>query len=270
MSSHILTSRLGISLATAGHLKSLAPFLTPSVSINLALSGYHLMTGLLLGVVKYYQIHNSKTYTAHPYISTAHRASLMYGFASFQLAGVSLLSSWEESVNVKASVAAQFFFVSAVLTYAIHGFLQDTTNQLRVPHKLGEKRTLPPWLTRFFMISLIVAEVVLLSSPYSWLHLSVHVLYLTLRYHVFRKGAPVPVPSTIANCTTQGAITLAFDGCPQVHINKLLDIIKDGSVKATSFVNGHNNDDIAEFAGVVKREYDEGHHTNLVALDRHL
>ncbi|KAG0325275.1 hypothetical protein BGZ99_000852 [Dissophora globulifera] len=151
---------LGLSLSTAARLRALAPFLTPSVSVNLILGGYHLMTGLLLGVVKYYQIHTSPSYTAHPYISVAHRAALMYGFASTQLAGVALLSAWSEPVNTAASIAAQFFFVTAVMTYATHGFLRDTTNQLKQPHKLGEKRTLPAWLIRVYMVALIAAEVI--------------------------------------------------------------------------------------------------------------
>ncbi|KAF9197154.1 hypothetical protein BGZ49_002577 [Haplosporangium sp. Z 27] len=164
MDSQFCSSNVDLSHSTttntiiAGHLQTLSPFLTPSVSINLALSGYHLMAGLLLGVLKYYQIHTSKSYTAHPYISTAHRASLMYGFASFQLAGISLLSSWEESVNVQATIATQVFFIAAVLTYAIHGLLRDTTNQLKEPHKLGN-RNMPSWITKVFMIALILAEV---------------------------------------------------------------------------------------------------------------
>ncbi|KAF9323196.1 hypothetical protein BG006_001667, partial [Podila minutissima] len=84
-------------LLVAQRLARLAPYLTPSVSLNLALGSYHLMAGLVLGVYKYAQIHASKTATAHPYISTAHRASLMYGFASAQLAGISLLSAWPAS-----------------------------------------------------------------------------------------------------------------------------------------------------------------------------
>lgn len=138
----------------------LSLYLTPSVSLNLALGSYHLMTGLLLGVVKYAQIHASKTATAHPYISTAHRASLMYGFASAQLAGIALLSAWDESVNVAATVATQTFFVAAVGTYAVHGVLRDTTNQLKAPHRLGEKRVLPGWMVHGFMAGLVVAEVV--------------------------------------------------------------------------------------------------------------
>jgi hypothetical protein len=159
MPSHILVSQLGLAASTADRLQVLAPFVTPSVALNLFLAGYHLMAGLLLGVVKYYQIHNSNTFTAHPYISTAHRASLMYGFASFQLAGAALLSSWSESVNTLATIATQAFFVQAVLSYAIHGFLRDTTNQFKRPHKLGEKAAIPSVLIQGFMVALILAEV---------------------------------------------------------------------------------------------------------------
>ncbi|KAG0048888.1 hypothetical protein BGZ83_006219 [Gryganskiella cystojenkinii] len=154
----VLISKLGLSLSTASRLSALSPFLTPSVALNLALGGYHLMAGLLLGTLKYYQIYTSKTATAHPYISASHRASLMYGFASAQLALLAACSSWSEQTNVAATLATQLFFVSAVGTYAVHGILRDTTNQLKEPHKLGEKRHLPPWLVRGFMISLILAE----------------------------------------------------------------------------------------------------------------
>ena len=155
----ILVAKLGLSLSAASRISALAPFLTPSVTLNLSLGGYHLMVGLLLGTVKYYQIHTSKTSTAHPYISTAHRASLMYGFASAQLAVLAACSSWSERTNVASTLATQLFFVAAVGTYAIHGILRDTTNQLKEPHKLGEKRQLPAWMVRGFMISLILAEV---------------------------------------------------------------------------------------------------------------
>ncbi|KAG0213084.1 hypothetical protein BGX28_005105 [Mortierella sp. GBA30] len=159
MSTQILISQIGLSLATTERLVSLKPFLTPSVALNLGLGVYHLMAGLLLGIVKYYQIHTSKSYTAHPYISTAHRASLMYGFASAQLAGVALFSAWSERTNVIATISTQIFFATAVIMYATHGLLRDTTNQFKEPHKLGEKWTLPPWLIKLFMASLISAEV---------------------------------------------------------------------------------------------------------------
>ncbi|GJJ76777.1 hypothetical protein EMPS_09136 [Entomortierella parvispora] len=159
LTTQLLVSKLGLTLSAAERLHTLAPFLTPSVILNLGVGAYHLMVGLLLGTVKYAQIHSSKTATAHPYISTAHRASLMYGFASAQLAVFAGLSSWTERTNVGATVAAQTFFVSAVATYAIHGILRDTTNQLKAPHKLGERRQLPAWMVRGFMIALVIAEV---------------------------------------------------------------------------------------------------------------
>lgn len=159
MPANILVAQLGL-FPAAARIPALTPFITPSVGLNLLLAGYHLMVGLVLGVVKYYQIHNSPSFTAHPYISTAHRASLMYGFASFQLAGTALLSSWSETTNVYATAATQFFFVQAVLMYTAHGLLKDTTNQLKIPHKLGEKWVVPPFLFKGFMASLISAEVI--------------------------------------------------------------------------------------------------------------
>ncbi|KAG0331085.1 hypothetical protein BG004_001831 [Podila humilis] len=154
-----MSSSTEATLLLARRLASLSPYLTPSVSINLGLGAWHLLAGLLLGTVKYAQIHASKHATAHPYISTAHRASLMYGFASVQLAVGALLSAWPEHVNVTASIATQTFFVSAVGTYAVHGLLKDTTNQLKAPHKLGEKFVLPPWMVHGFMFGLILAEI---------------------------------------------------------------------------------------------------------------
>lgn len=93
----------------------------------------------------------------HPIL--AHRASLMYGFASAQLAGIALLSSYSERTNVWATIATQSFFVQAVLMYAAHGLLRDTTNQLKPPHRVGEKHAIPPWMVKGFMWSLIAAEV---------------------------------------------------------------------------------------------------------------
>ncbi|KAF9945316.1 hypothetical protein BGZ65_010900, partial [Modicella reniformis] len=129
----VWTSRFGLSLGTLDGVHALAPFVTPSVALNLILGGLHLMSGLLLGVLKYYQIHTSSSFTAHPYISTAHRAARMYGFASFQLAGVALLSAWTEPVNTLATTAATKKVCVAIVLYTVHGIHRDTTNQLKRP-----------------------------------------------------------------------------------------------------------------------------------------
>jgi hypothetical protein len=74
-----------------------------------------------------------------------------------------LFGAWKyacmaRSENAQAPVYVITYFAIAVLTYAVHGALRDTDNQLRRPHRLGTK-TIGNRLMRAFMISLITAEV---------------------------------------------------------------------------------------------------------------
>ncbi len=48
-------------------------------------------------------------------------------------------------------------FSFSILVYIIHGFLQDTTNQFKQPHRLGHF-SLPIWLMTFMMFALIITE----------------------------------------------------------------------------------------------------------------
>ncbi|KAF9972297.1 hypothetical protein BGZ73_004596 [Actinomortierella ambigua] len=126
---------------------------------NLGFSMYHLMAGLLLGVVKYVQILESKSRMAHPYTSHAHRAALMYGFASLQVAAMAGLSAWSERTNLIATGALQFYFTTAVWAVAAHGILRDTTNQFKPPYRFGD-RPISGRNVRGFMWSLAVVEVI--------------------------------------------------------------------------------------------------------------
>ena len=54
-------------------------------------------------------------------------------------------------------LANLFFFSLAILSYILHGLLQDTTNQFKQPHQLG-RWSLPNWMMTFAMVGLIVAE----------------------------------------------------------------------------------------------------------------
>lgn len=116
------------------------------------------MTGLLTGIWKYRHIARSEDATSPVYVDIAHRSSLLYSFAALLLAAFSDHSVLADWVNTTAAVAALVFFAFAIGTYVIHGLLQDTDNQLRRPHRLG-KRLLPPWVTGFFMLLLIIGEV---------------------------------------------------------------------------------------------------------------
>lgn len=116
------------------------------------------MTGLLTGIWKYRDMARSEDASSPIYVDIAHRSSLLYSFAALLLAafsGYSVLAAW---INVVAAVSALAFFAFAIGTYVLHGLLQDTDNQLRRPHRLGN-RLLPPWMTGLFMVLLIVAEV---------------------------------------------------------------------------------------------------------------
>ena len=116
------------------------------------------MTGLLTGIWKYRHMAQSKEATSPAYVDIAHRSSLLYSFAALLLAAFSAHSVLPEWINVAAAVSALAFFAFAISTYVLHGLLQDTDNQLRRPHRLGQ-RLLPPWITGFSMMLLIVAEV---------------------------------------------------------------------------------------------------------------
>lgn len=104
---------------------------------------------LLLGVWKYSQIATAEDHVAHPYVDIAHRAALLYSFALLLIATFVQLSGWSELVNLLAAGAMTLYFYLAVGSYALHGWLRDTDNQLRDPvrgmHAL--------------MVSLIVAEI---------------------------------------------------------------------------------------------------------------
>ena len=113
-------------------------------------AGVILAWAMALGVWKYQQILASPDGQAHIYIDIAHRAALMYSFATLVLAALVALSAWPAWVNAACVVVELIFFVGAIASYMLHGVLQDTTNQLH-PH--------PGVLVHGFMAALIVGEI---------------------------------------------------------------------------------------------------------------
>lgn len=116
------------------------------------------LVGLLTGVWKYHAIHRSEDAQAPEYVSLCHRSSLLYAFACLLLERMVVLSELPTPVELGALIALVTFFGLAVSTYALHGWLRDTDNQLRKPHVLG-RRTLPPALVHGGMLALILGEV---------------------------------------------------------------------------------------------------------------
>lgn len=73
----------------------------------------------------------SPDHLAHPYVDIAHRAALLYSFATLLVAVFVELSAWPDWVNLVAAMTLVVFFVGAIGSYVLHGARRDTTNQLR-------------------------------------------------------------------------------------------------------------------------------------------
>lgn len=118
-------------------------------SLALIASATFFLAGLVLGVWKFRGMVTSADGLAHPYIDTAHRAALMYAFATVMIAvfvQVSQLSAQLELFAVSLLVA---YFAIAIMTYVVHGWKKDTDNQVR---NMGAAANV-------FMWSLVAAEI---------------------------------------------------------------------------------------------------------------
>lgn len=113
-------------------------------------AGLIFLWALLLGVWKYHGMATSKKGLAHPYVDTAHRAALLYSFATLLIAVFVELSDWSTAVNLVAAFATIGFFVIAISAYTVTGALRSTDNHFRDPMTKG----ITP-----YMWALIVTEI---------------------------------------------------------------------------------------------------------------
>ena len=131
--------------------------LNQSVSLAIIFSGVFLWVGMLTGVWKYYQIRQSEQARAHYYVDIAHRSSLLYAPASLILAVLAFFSVWAEGLNLIFVLINLFFFSFSILSYVLHGWLKDTSNQFKQPHQMGRWH-LPKWMLGSAMIFLVLGE----------------------------------------------------------------------------------------------------------------
>jgi hypothetical protein len=68
------------------------------------------------------------------------------------------LSELPAAIELLALASLIGFFLFAVFGYALHGWLEDTDNQLRRPHRLG-RTELSPVIVQGSMIALVLAEI---------------------------------------------------------------------------------------------------------------
>ena len=117
--------------------------------IVLLAAGLIFLLALVLGVWKYRQIMAAEDHRAHPYVDIAHRAALLYSFATLLIAVFVELSAWPAWVNLTAAGVVVFFFVAAILSYISHGARRDTVNQFENPNRR----------TEILMVLLIAGEI---------------------------------------------------------------------------------------------------------------
>ncbi|CAM4304915.1 hypothetical protein [Acinetobacter pragensis] len=132
--------------------------LDAAVRWAIVFSGVFLWTGMLTGVWKYWQIRSTPQARAHYYVDIAHRSSLLYAPASLILAVLAYFSVFSAKVNLICVLINLVFFSFSILSYILHGFLKDTSNQFKKPHQLGAKMTLPSGLMSLAMFALIAGE----------------------------------------------------------------------------------------------------------------
>ncbi|MGH3561819.1 MAG: hypothetical protein ACRDTN_08480 [Mycobacterium sp.] len=118
-------------------------------TVTLLAAGLIFLLALILGVWKYQQIATSEDHRAHIYVDIAHRAALLYSFATLLIAAFVEFSDWPAWVNLTAAMVVVFFFVSAIGSYILHGALRDTTNQFEQEG----------WFLRGSMVLLILGEI---------------------------------------------------------------------------------------------------------------
>ncbi len=126
--------------------------------LALSAAGSFLLVGMITGIWKYHHMMRAADAQAPVYVDVCYRTALMYAFACLVLQQLALHSRWSPVVNLWAVIIPVLFFASAVATYALHGWLRDTDNQLARPHRLGHK-TVPGGLIRVYMFGLIAGEI---------------------------------------------------------------------------------------------------------------
>ena len=101
--------------------------------VTILAAGLIFLLALVLGIWKYRQMATAENHLAHPYVDIAHRAALLYSFATMLVAVFVELSAWPTWVNLTAAMVLVFFFVAAIFEYIVHGMRRDTTNQFEHP-----------------------------------------------------------------------------------------------------------------------------------------
>jgi uncharacterized membrane protein YhdT len=120
-----------------------------AIKITLLFSGIYLLTGMLTGILKYQGMMKSEKHEAPIYIDIAHRASLLYSFASLVMAKLLEFSPFPLWLQLASTVIPILYFTLAIASYIKLGLQNVETTQF------SERNFITTW----FMYSLILGEI---------------------------------------------------------------------------------------------------------------
>ena len=120
-----------------------------AIKISLLASGLFLLSGMLIGVLKYQRIMTSSEHRAPVYVDIAHRASFLYSFAMLVIAKLVEYSPYSTRVQVGAVLLVLVFFALTVLGYLAEGIKNVTDNLFRERN----------FTTTWYMYLLIAGEI---------------------------------------------------------------------------------------------------------------
>lgn len=123
--------------------------MTLAIKISLLASGLFLLSGMLIGVLKYQRIMTSTEHRAPVYVDIAHRASFLYSFAMLVIAKLVEYSPYSTRVQVGAVALVLVFFALTVFGYLAEGVKNVTDNLFRERN----------FTTTWYMYLLIAGEI---------------------------------------------------------------------------------------------------------------
>ena len=120
-----------------------------AIKISLLASGLFLLTGMLVGVLKYQRIMTSPEHRAPVYVDIAHRAAFLYSFAMLVIAKLLEYNPYQPRVQVAAVATVLLFFALTVFGYLMEGVRDRTDNLFRERN----------FTTTWYMYLLIIGEI---------------------------------------------------------------------------------------------------------------
>ena len=123
--------------------------MSPAIKISLLASGLFLLSGMLIGILKYQRTMTSPEHRAPVYVDIAHRASFLYSFAMLVIAKLVEYSPYSTRVQVGAVALVLVFFALTVFGYLAEGVKNVTDN-------LFSERN---FTTTWYMYLLIAGEI---------------------------------------------------------------------------------------------------------------